>query len=185
MDAKSEEKRLSDQNYQNIARKQRILEEEEVANNKQLDRNLSVLKSQNAPKRQRKISTMSKRKRKPASIVEKHANFRQIPSNLGKHFPADHVIMSMKPDGLCGVSCESTHIFCTTGAWAGSEEEDKQTYGIELGILQKLNWISLWATGRHQWQNGQIHRSSGVPRLSPDSSGRLSLDWFRGNPCNV
>ena len=139
MDASSEEKRLSDQNYQNIARKQRILEEEEVENKKQLDRNLSVLKSQNAPKRQRKISTKSKRKRKPASIVEKHANFRQIPPNLRKHFPADHVIMSMKPDGLCGVSCESTHIFWTTGAWAGSEEEDKQTYGIELGILQKLN----------------------------------------------
>ena len=111
MDAKTEEKRLSDQNDHNIARKQRILEEEEVENKKELERNLDILKSQNAPKRQREISIKSKRKRKPASIVEKHANFKPIPSNLRKHFPADHVIMRMNPDGLCGVSCGSTHIF--------------------------------------------------------------------------
>ena len=63
------------------------------------------------PKGNAKQVPSLKEKRKPASIVEKHANFRQIPPNLRKHFPADHVIMSMKPDGLCGVSCGLTHIF--------------------------------------------------------------------------
>ena len=111
MDVKLEEKRLSDQNDQKILKKKRALDEEEnLAKQKELERNLNILQSQEGPKRKREPSTKSKRKKKNAPSVVKPFGFRQIPHDLKKHFPNDHVNMSMKPDGLCGVSCGSTHI---------------------------------------------------------------------------
>ena len=37
--------------------------------------------------------------------------FEEIDINLKEHFPADHVVQLIKPDGLCGISCGSSHMF--------------------------------------------------------------------------
>ena len=37
--------------------------------------------------------------------------FEEIQTNLKKHFPANHVVHLIKPDGLCGVSDGSSHLF--------------------------------------------------------------------------
>ena len=37
--------------------------------------------------------------------------FQEIPDDLKKHFPKDHVFLLVEPDGLCGVSCGSAHMF--------------------------------------------------------------------------
>ena len=72
MDDKLEEKRLSDQNDQQILKKKRALDEEEdLAKQKELDRNLHILQSQEGPKRKRQPSTKSIRKKENAPSVVK------------------------------------------------------------------------------------------------------------------
>ena len=43
--------------------------------------------------------------------ARKAPEFKQIPTNLKKYFPNNHVVLTIKPDGLCGISCGSAHIF--------------------------------------------------------------------------
>ena len=62
-------------------------------------------------KRKRENSQRFKKVYEPAKNVKLPQNFRQIPPHLRKHFPDNHVLISIKPDGLCGISCGSTHIF--------------------------------------------------------------------------
>ena len=43
--------------------------------------------------------------------VKEPLQHRQIPDSLKEHFPKNHVLLNIKPDGLCGVTCGSAHIF--------------------------------------------------------------------------
>ena len=52
-----------------------------------------------------------KKKATTAQSVKLPPNCKPIPAKLKEHFPDDHVILNIKPDGLCGVTCGSVHIF--------------------------------------------------------------------------
>ena len=114
MDAKSEEKKLSDQNDEKIRIKQLKIEEEERLQQITKDRNLEILKQAQASqniKRKREPSHKAKKSLRGTNKTKLPPGFRRIPPNLVKHFPEEHVILMKKPDGLCGVTCGSAHIF--------------------------------------------------------------------------
>ena len=68
-------------------------------------------KSQDNLKRKREMSQKHLKKGIAVINVKKPESFRQIPQNLKRNFPKDHVILPIKPDGLCGISCGASHIF--------------------------------------------------------------------------
>ena len=88
-----QEKELSDRNDMKILEKQRKSEEEEA-------------KEQEVFKRKRVLSPkMEVKKNKICVKSSKLPNgFEEIQQNLKEHFPANHVVQLIKPDGLCGVS---------------------------------------------------------------------------------
>ena len=55
-----------------------------------------------------------------------------IPDNLKEYFPEDHVILNVKPDGLCGVTCGSAHIFA------------QPLQGKEFRIVINKHMVSHW-----------------------------------------
>ena len=111
MDTKAESQRLSNQNDEKILKKR----EEDDKNNQETQnetaRNLLILKSKEGPKRKREASHRLKKKVSPAQSADLPKGFRPIPAKLRKHFPNNHVILMVKPDGLCGMSCGAGHIF--------------------------------------------------------------------------
>ena len=63
---------------------------------------------------------------------------KQIPDNLKKYFPEDHVILNIKADGLCGVTCGSAHIFA------------QPTEGKEFRIVINKYIVSHWEYHKHK-----------------------------------
>ena len=102
---------LSDRNDQKIKDKQRKVEEEEAVKDKEIKHNMLLLQSKDCTKRKREASLKLKVINKGVKNVKLPPGFKEIPSNLRKHFPKDHVLQIIKADGLCGVSCGSSHIF--------------------------------------------------------------------------
>ena len=100
MDTKMEEKRLSVQNDKNIRDKKKNKDEEEKRCNKKNDQ------SEETNKRKREYSLTYSQK-----VTKLRNGFKEIPDNLKKYFPDDHVVLQVKPDGTCGVACGAGHIF--------------------------------------------------------------------------
>ena len=116
MDTKTEEEKLSDQNDEKIRKKQLKIDEEEKLQQIAKDRNMQILKqAQNGENAKRKRESSHKVKRSKATNMTKNtklpSGFKEIPNNLRRHFPDNHVILTVKPDGLCGVTCGAAHIF--------------------------------------------------------------------------
>ena len=109
MDHKVEQKTLSDRNDQKVIDKQKKADEEEVEAQKA--KNLQLLQSQEKSKRMREPSQKIKKRYNNVKSVKLPPGFKEIPENLKKHFPQDHVVLKIKPDGLCGVSCGAGHLF--------------------------------------------------------------------------
>ena len=86
-------------------------DEDEAERQRELARNEEILKSQERNKRKRDISTRIKKKQSPAQSVMSSPPYKPIPENLKKHFPEDHVLLGIKPDGACGVTCGAVHLF--------------------------------------------------------------------------
>ena len=109
MDHKVDQKTLSDRNDQKVIDKQRKADEEEVEALKA--KNLQLLQSQEKSKRKSEPSQKIKKKCNNVKSVKLPPGFKEVPENLKKHFPQDHVVLKTKPDGLCGVSCDAAHLF--------------------------------------------------------------------------
>ena len=107
MDDKVQEKILSDQQDAKILSQNKKPEEarlEEIAQSAKAEQTMK------RPKRKRSI-TAPKPKTESVKNVKLPPGFKDIPEKLKKHFPRDHVILCTEPNGLCGVSCGSAHIF--------------------------------------------------------------------------
>ena len=75
-----------------------------------MDRNKELLESHEGTKRKREVSIRKSKKEKDIK-TKLPSSFKEVPNDLKKHFPEDHVILQIKPDGTCGISCGSGHIF--------------------------------------------------------------------------
>ena len=97
MDATLEKKRLSDQQDKKILDRKRKEEEieEAIAPEKHV---------KEAIKRKKKSNTGPIKKSHIALPTKLPAGFKEIPENLKRHFPKDHVILMVDANGLCGVS---------------------------------------------------------------------------------
>ena len=93
MDANTE-KMLSDRNDRKILEKQKIADENEAAKDKDIKRNMLLLKSKECTKRKRETSIRIK----GVKNAKLSSGFKEIPSHLRKHFPEDHVIQKIKAD---------------------------------------------------------------------------------------
>ena len=106
------EKFLSDQNDKKILDKRKKEAQEEFLRQAELNRNESIVKkSHERPKRKREMSQKNTAQIKVAQNVKLPPGFQEIPDKLKKHFPENHVFLQVKPDGMCGVSCGSAHMF--------------------------------------------------------------------------
>ena len=90
-----------------VIEKQLKNDEEELALQAEKARNLKILEAQGAPKRKREPSQKVPKSAKDPQLPK---GFRNIPPQLRKHFPKDHVLLLSKPDGVCGISCGAAHI---------------------------------------------------------------------------
>ena len=111
MDSKSSAKKLSDLNVEKVLKKQQKYDEEELARQADMARNLNILKAQGVPKRKRELSHKVKPAKSGQKLLQLPKGFRNIPAHLKKHFPRDHVLLQSKPDGTCGISCGAAHLF--------------------------------------------------------------------------
>ena len=64
--------------------------------------------------------------------AEEVPQYKEIPDHLKEHFPKDHVLLNIKPDGNCGVTCGSAHIFA------------QPTQGKEFRIVINKYMVSHW-----------------------------------------
>ena len=62
----------------------------------------------------------------------------QIPDNLKEYFPDNHVILKTKPDGLCGITCGSIHIFA------------QPTEGKQFRQVINKHFVSHWEHYQHK-----------------------------------
>ena len=109
MDHIAEQKTLSDRNDLKIIEKQKKEDEEEDKALKA--KNIKLLQSQDKTKRKKEPSHKIKKRDDNVTSVKLPPGFKEVQDNLRKHFPKDHVVMKIKPDGLCGVSCGAGHLF--------------------------------------------------------------------------
>ena len=112
MDTKAEEKRLSDQNDLKILKRRKKDEEEEV--NRHTEKTGGETGPENLKsevKRKWEISKTHSSHKRSATNASLRSGFKELPNRLKKHFPKDHVVLQVKPDGTCGVACGAAHIF--------------------------------------------------------------------------
>ena len=110
MDAKSEEKRLSDQNDKKILEKQKEAEEKKLQKESQMNRNKAILlKAKETSIRKKELSNKHTKNPKGSKNNKLPNGFSEIPAKLKKYFPEENVILHVRPDG--GVSCFSAHMF--------------------------------------------------------------------------
>ena len=111
MDTKTEEKILSNLNDKKILEKRKVYEEQELNRKTASDIKEADLNKPKEAKRKREVSTAVTNKPKDISKPNMRQGFKELPDRLKKHFPKDHVVLLVKPDGTCGVACGAAHIF--------------------------------------------------------------------------
>ena len=110
MDDQVQQKILSDREDKKILSKNKKAEEENLA---RLEKIALSAKAEQATRRPKRKRSTRAQQSKPTSVnnAKLPPGFKDIPEKLMKHFPKDHVLLCTEPNGLCGVSCGSAHIF--------------------------------------------------------------------------